>query len=626
MPAPVVTTYTHLALDTSGEHPDNKVLKEPHTLADFRFRAIAPRAGAFFADSLVIREVSTGRVLIPGQDYKYLVPYQTPSLMYSKDIVGAAIVINPDINKEVEIDYQALGADYTKNIPAIVDLLNTDNLSQVSDSYLDIQNKRTKFLPSPHLHDLGDGMGFEYLIFALESLARVFMMADAGVVESMLERISLKLNEITKNSKYRLDSEFIAHLLEFKKKFNKKTLGLEHVPNYPQASDEEAQTAAADGFTVGSEINNRLMTLKGLVAFRQALLDKLVLKDMTNLGKSQGVYMLPSLVALEQMVNGSRVIIDSIDANTLAGYAPEISIYPDRSNPTHKWAITKITNPVIGRGGVYQAFNMDNGQMYTGVMQVTSQEIHMQWKKHLTSSDTKEAMDKLEKHIQDRQNPHQVKAHNVNLGLLENLKIADRETILGRKPVREYLTYDGLLLFFSAFITGDWTIDDSEGADPVQKQKARNAYTTLFASAGICDCEDDALKIEIAPRGVQPAPPVRGQPAGWYCEGKTKVAKFTDGFGGYYIENETNSKDCGFVQEVVNYHILDQDNNTIGLGFKAGGRVDKDATVALQDGTGTTQCFIYPVSALGRTALIRNAQGEILGYAIDPPRPINQVP
>lgn len=615
------TSISPLALDTSGTSLDNRIVNEPHTLKNFRFRAIAMTNGAFYADSLVLTDAITGRILSVGIDYRYLVPYTSLSLLYGKDVVGAAIVINPEVSAQVLATYQAVGSDYVHNIPALVDLLSTDNQSAVSDSLLDVQNRPIDYLPSPHIHDLGDGVGFEYLVFAIETLGRVISNADNTVLASMFERIDIKLQEIVRNAALRQDSELIALLENFRKDFTKANLGLGKVPNYPEATEQEGAWAAQESFNMGGDINNRLVTLRSLIAFREELMNRVVSIEKTGLGKSYGQYILPTMPGMESMANGARYIVDSLDATLIAGIVYDRQIYPDLTDPSHRWAITKVTNNRSDRGGVFQAFNMTTGQMFTGILTRVNNQPNLVWRRQMVEADIRDVLEKLTNHIGNKRNPHGLTAFDIGLDKLENLPIADVMTILSRLPKREYVTYDGLIKFFSAFVTGDWTIDDSEGTTPEQKAKARNAYTTLFAMSGACGaCEGDGggLVLENTPRETLPPVPVRGQPAGWYCEGTTKMAKFTDGLGGYYLENTANSSDCGYINEVANYEIRDQDSGLIGRGFKAGGRVDPAATVALQDSGGVNICFIYPSTATGRQTAVRNSAGQILGYALDP--------
>lgn len=617
MPLTVGTMASRLALDTSGKSLNNLIVEEPHTLLSYRYRALVPKNGAFFTEGVKLIDSIDGRELIVGIDYRFAVQYQSLALLYGNDVAAAIIVINPAVSSNVKLTYQAVGDDYVYNIPALQQLLSTDNETEVSKSFLDLQDRDLQVMPTPHYHPLGDGIGFEYLVFALESVSRVITLGDNKILASMFERIDIKLQEIAQYAIDRQDGELMTLMARFTKNFTKDRMGLGNVPNYPEATEQDGRNASNPKFNLGSDINNRLTTLKTLVAFRQEIMQYLVSKATTGLGQNYGTYLLPTMAGVESMTNGARFIVDSMDAASIAGVPYDPQIYPDRTVPSNRWSLTKITNNVNNRGGLLQAVNMQTGQMYIGVMSYPTTSAQIVWRRQSTEADMTAALKMITDHIQNTDNPHKLKAIDVDLEQVENLRVADRLTIMSRKPVREYMTYDGLLLFMMMFMTGDWTIDDSEGTTPEQKAKARNAYTTLFASAGICD-KDPGLVLQNAPRVPENTVPPRGQPAGWYCEGTTKVLKVTDGFGGYYIENTFNSADCGFIAEVANYEIRDQNQGLIGLGFKAGGRVDAAATVALQDADGKTVCFIYSTPASGRTVVVQNSAGTVLGYAIDP--------
>ena len=616
MPLASGTMASRLALDTSGESLNNRIIDEPHTLSAHRFRAFIPKNGAFYTEGSSVVDTATGRTLDVGIDYRYIIPYQSLTLLYGKEVVGGFIVINPEVSSNVATTYQAVGSDYVYNIPAIEELLSTDNNTEVSKSYLDMLNRDLQVIPTPHLHPLGDGVGFEYLVFAIEALGRVITYGDNKVLASMFERIDIKLAEIAKTAQDRQDGELMALMTNFRKNFGKTKMGLDKVPNLPAASEQEGRYAANPDYVMGSEVNNRLITITSLIGFRDELMRYFVSSDTTGLGQIYGKYLLPTFGGLESMTNGARFLIDSVDASMVAGIPYDPQIYPDLTANTHRWVMEKVSNNANNRGGLLRCTNMQTGQMYMGVMSYVNGVARIAWRKHITEQDMTDTLKLLTDHMLDVNNPHQLRASDIGLGNVENLRVADRLTILGKKPKRELVDAAGLALFFRAIITDDWTIDDSDDATPEQKAKARNAYTTLFAASGMC-C-DGGLTLETAPRVTDIPVPPRGQPQGWYCEDTTKITKITDGFGGYYLENTLNSEDCGYIAEVANYEIRDQAGVLIGLGFKAGGRVDSAATVALQNADAQTVCWIYSTPATGRTTTVLDANNIVLGYAIDP--------
>lgn len=605
-----------LPLDTSGIAPTNLIKNENHTLLDARYRALVPKRGAFHTESVTIVDLASNKALTPGVDFGFVVPYSTLFSVYGIQAAGGIIIKNPEVSSSVSITYQAVGDDYVYNLPAIKEMLSTDSDIAVSKSFLDLQDRDVRIMPLPHFHDMGDGIGFEYLIFALEVVGRIFSVADNKVLASMFERIDIRLNEIARAAKERQDSKLNELMEDFRKKFTRTRLGLEKTPNMELASEEDGRLAGNKDYFFKNDDENKLISLSALIAFRESIMQYFVSKSSTGLGEMYGSFILPTITGMESMTNGARFIIDSLDVMRLTSAAHDISVYPDPTATTARWSLVKVSNNPNNRGGIFQATNMATGQLYMGVLAYNVVGPQVIWRKHLTEVDMKEVLSTVTKHIEDRNNPHKLTAMDVHLDKVENLPVATRLTILGRQPKREYVTMDGLLLFHSAFVTGDWTIDDSEDATPEQKAAARNAYTTLFAASGACGC-DDKLTLEAAPRETQAPITPRGTPAGWYCQGTTKIAKFADGFGGYYYENIANDPECGYREAVAKYEIRTEADVVIGYGFAADGQIDPDATVELQDASGTIVCYIYPDPGIGHTTPVRSGDGTILGYAVN---------
>ncbi len=77
MTAPTLLRYE---FDSTGINKDNFVKGEPHTLADKRFRAIAPDHGAFYTRDFKIVEAATKRELLRGVDFVFAELYQSLTL------------------------------------------------------------------------------------------------------------------------------------------------------------------------------------------------------------------------------------------------------------------------------------------------------------------------------------------------------------------------------------------------------------------------------------------------------------------------------------------------------------------------------------------------------------------
>jgi hypothetical protein len=164
---PLVLKYP---LDLSGHNTNNLVLAEPHILPDGVNRAIVPQYGAFYTGSLVVREVVSGRILTPRVDYHAIQLYQEATQRSGLEVCGAVAVINPEVDSEIELDYQAIGGDYAFSVTAMKTVLDTLDLDQRPVVWADLLARPTEFPPAPHIHDAGDLYGFEYLVEAIDRL------------------------------------------------------------------------------------------------------------------------------------------------------------------------------------------------------------------------------------------------------------------------------------------------------------------------------------------------------------------------------------------------------------------------------------------------------------------------
>lgn len=610
-------TLVRYTLDPTGVNPDNLIRGETHVLSDRRYRAIAPRYGAFFTQGLVLTDTFNNRILAKGTDYEFTELYQTPTIKYGKEIVGCIVVINTQVSADVSLTYQALGGDFSGNIDALVHFLETRNDGALSTSYLDVMNKPSTFVPSPHIHDLGDGMGFEFLVFALERLRSALVWGDSQTVVGLANKVDESINNVAQMSRYRLDTELAQYLLDFKAQFSKESLGLGNVVNLPIATESEGSFASRDDFNLGGDVNDRYVTLRSLIAFKEGLLSRVVSTDTTGIGKRYGQLMLPTIGGLESLTNGARVLVDTLDSTVLSGIQHDRAVYPDLTNSSVRWSIVKVSNNEKDRGGIFTAVNASTGSVYTGVLSISGVSKSLVWRKLMTESDADTFLGKLTSHLNDIRNPHKTSKNQLDLSHVENLPVASIQTILARKPTREHVTYDGLLLFMKAYITGNWQIDPSlTNPDDASQARSIQAYQTLFAPTGPSGYTT-GLVLEQAPRATLAPVPPRGTEIGWHCESTTKVIKFTDGFGGYYIEQKMLDIDCGYVPPNATFAIRDLNDLILGYGFPNGGNIDPQASVRLDDADGVALCYIYASAATGRTSEIRNASGITLGFAIN---------
>jgi len=171
-------------LDITGVNPANKIVAEPHTLTNRRVRAIALEYGAFFVESVQIKDVATGNFLNNTQ-FKCVELQELPTARYGKSICGIILINDQAVSQNIEVTYQVLGGDYASNSSTIVNMLNNVNLDDRPVNWPSILNKPSGYNPSPHLHDVGDVYGFEYVVNSIERLRSVMLLGDESAHDEL---------------------------------------------------------------------------------------------------------------------------------------------------------------------------------------------------------------------------------------------------------------------------------------------------------------------------------------------------------------------------------------------------------------------------------------------------------
>jgi hypothetical protein len=182
------------ALDYTGENPDNKILNEIHTSSGARNGVIVPHYGAFFADSVIVRDVSTGLELKRGKDKDYIVGEVSvePTMITGKEVCNTILAINQNAINDFSIDYQTIGGQYLNLEPVISEHSGIVYVGPVD--WNNILDKPDKFPPTLHPHVLGDVYGWEYLVEALERIRQAIIMSNVPAYEYLVEWVTDRLD------------------------------------------------------------------------------------------------------------------------------------------------------------------------------------------------------------------------------------------------------------------------------------------------------------------------------------------------------------------------------------------------------------------------------------------------
>lgn len=205
--APIVVRYP---LDITGENPNNLVVNEEHTLGNRAIRAFPTSYGGFFTESVVVKEKSTQRILEKNVDYYCSQIYDIPSARYGKEICSVIVVKNQAVDSNVQVTYQALGGPWSTSQQAIVNMFNSLGVDDRPVKWGDILNKPTGFNPAPHLHDVGDVYGFEYIVAELERIRQAILVGDSishdeiykyidALIDSIESSVDSSIDTLTQN-------------------------------------------------------------------------------------------------------------------------------------------------------------------------------------------------------------------------------------------------------------------------------------------------------------------------------------------------------------------------------------------------------------------------------------------
>jgi len=189
MPIPV---YRYL-LDPTGLSPNNKVLGEVRVLENLEKRAVVPKYGPIFSESLKIYDNLTNTLLIKGTDYKLLELVQSASAKFGKEIIAAMLITNINISNEIRLEYQVLGGLYQFDDTAISNMYDTFLNDSRGVDWENVLNKPLLYPPSLHNHLLEDIYGFEPVIVSLERIRNAIATTDLPAYKTLVDWVNSRV-------------------------------------------------------------------------------------------------------------------------------------------------------------------------------------------------------------------------------------------------------------------------------------------------------------------------------------------------------------------------------------------------------------------------------------------------
>lgn len=412
-------------IDPTGINPNNLVLDEPHTLGPGENRAFVSSYGPFFTESMVVREVGTGRVLTKNLHYVAAQIYQDATITMGKEVCGVVVITDPSIRAEILFSYQVVGGVFGSSSKALGQMIENLNLDHRVVEWGAILGTPSNFPPAPHLHDVGDLYGFEYVVEALEALRTAILVGDSASHEELRQWLSLEMARQAGLVDV-VRAALAAHETNYNNphQVNKTQLGLGNLQNYGIASKIEAETGTSNilymtplrtreaiTFVVVpllnahiNNLNNPHATTKTHVGLAAVENYGIATKVEAEAGTRIDAYMTP--LRTKEAVTAQ--IVTAFNAHLLA------------PNPHN------ITSTTVGLGSVINAGQMDPALSATFATAAVKPANNITY---LNANGLWEAFNAYETsvgkpHRNNINNPHAVTKTQVGLGSVENLGLA----------------------------------------------------------------------------------------------------------------------------------------------------------------------------------------------------------
>lgn len=236
-------------LDLSGVSETNKVLNETRDIATNQQRIFVALGGPFYTESFEIYNDETGEPLRPVDDFLLLQPHLQAALRTGKD-VQSAIMLKVEAPIRVRYSYQVVGGEYSWNIGALQELIDQINLDDRPVKWGSILGRPTGYPPAPHIHDIGDTYGWEYVVWQLERITYAIMVGDEASHDELRQQMQMIRDELNARIDGFLDA-LQDHIEDTDNphQVTKSQVGLSQVDNFLTATQAEALAGiAADRF------------------------------------------------------------------------------------------------------------------------------------------------------------------------------------------------------------------------------------------------------------------------------------------------------------------------------------------------------------------------------------------
>lgn len=183
-------------LDLTGAAASNRVSNEQHTLPSTNIRVFVPQYGAFFTDSIAVRDAATNRTLVKYTDYYPSLLYAGPTEQTGREIHQIIVITDSTCSANILFDAQMLGGEYSYSYDAIVQLVKNLALDSRTIQFDNIIGKPDGYNPAPHLHDAGDLYGFEYLSASIDRVRDAILLGSSAGQRGLYDYLNNQIAQL----------------------------------------------------------------------------------------------------------------------------------------------------------------------------------------------------------------------------------------------------------------------------------------------------------------------------------------------------------------------------------------------------------------------------------------------
>lgn len=404
-------------VDTTGKSPDNLVANERHEVDPLN-RAIVPREGFFYGESMVVRNNDTQLIL--GTDYRLDDINDQLTKETGKAIFSAIILLKESIMGYVTLTYQCYGRgdEYT---PDYLAQLVKEATVDKAVKFNDIINRPSAYNPAPHRHPIGQVIYWNSAVNELRNLTQVIenlriahdrgMYAFVGDFQTkLLARLEAMENLV------REARDVIGTVDKFKQSTTDSLAGIEakvralsnlnelqaYMDNMKRELDAELKRVKAETAKVNQadivKLQKELSDLKITVGTKTAQQEvaNQIAQAIANLPTNEGVAQLLAQYAKKTEIVNYRPLIDEkisrTDAETKIAEAAkkaewakligkpkvlthdELDRYTDKTNDVNKFIMPGTYSITAGYGNMpslrHYGTNIDGNTNLKGVLEV----------------------------------------------------------------------------------------------------------------------------------------------------------------------------------------------------------------------------------------------------------------